>query len=92
MINLPCFEENIKSVNQFLDKLKPLAASKNATLSQLVIAWTLCQPGITIALVGARDTRQAIENARASEIVLTREETGFIDNELMKLVLENVKA
>jgi len=83
-------EENIKKVNLFLEKLEPLAASKNATLSQLVIAWTLCQPGITIALVGARDTRQAIENARASEIVLTREETGFIDNELLKLMLEHV--
>lgn len=85
-------EENIKNVNQFLDKLKPLAASKNATLSQLVIAWTLCQPGITIALVGARDTRQAIENARASEIILTWEEAGFIDDELLKLMLEHIEA
>lgn len=85
-------EENIKRVNQFLDKLKPLAASKNATLSQLVIAWTLCQPGITIALVGARDTRQAIENARASEIKLTREEVSFVNAELMKLILEHIAA
>jgi aryl-alcohol dehydrogenase-like predicted oxidoreductase len=85
-------EDNIKSVNQFLDKLMPLAASKNATLSQLVIAWTLSQPGITIALVGARDTRQAIENAGASGIKLTQEEVNFVSEELLNLMLEHIDA
>jgi aryl-alcohol dehydrogenase-like predicted oxidoreductase len=85
-------EDNIKSVNKFLDKLMPLAASKNATLSQLVIAWTLSQPGITIALVGARDTRQAIENAGASGIKLTQEEVNFVSEELLNLMLEHIDA
>lgn len=85
-------EDNIISVNQFLDKLKPLAASKKATLSQLVIAWTLSQPGITIALVGARDVTQAIENAGASGIKLTQEELNFVTDELLNLMLERIDA
>ena len=44
-------DKNIPLINAFLQKIKPLADDKNATLSQLVIRWTVDQPGITIALV-----------------------------------------
>ena len=47
--------ENIVRINEFLAKLQLLADAKNATISQLVIRWTLDQSGITIALVGARN-------------------------------------
>jgi methylglyoxal reductase len=40
------------------------------TLSQLVIAWTVQQPGITVALCGARHPAQVIENAKAGDLVL----------------------
>jgi aryl-alcohol dehydrogenase-like predicted oxidoreductase len=80
-------DENIIRVNRFLDKLKPLAAEKKATLGQLVIRWTLSQPGITIALVGARNAGQAIENARANDVALNDSELNFISNELTKLHL-----
>jgi aryl-alcohol dehydrogenase-like predicted oxidoreductase len=43
-------DESIISTNGFLDRIKPLAESKNATLAQLVIRWTIERPGITIAL------------------------------------------
>ena len=81
-------KKNIKLVNTFLDKLKPLATEKRATLGQLVIQWTLAQPGITIVLVGARNAEQAIENARAYEVVLTADDLNFITKELSKLKLE----
>ncbi len=80
-------EENINRINSFLDKLRPLAADKNASLSQLVIRWTLERPGITIALVGARDAQQAVQNAEAIRVKLSAEEIGFINGELEKLVL-----
>lgn len=80
--------KNIELTNAFLEKLKPLAADKNATLSQLVIRWTIEQPGITIALVGARNAAQAIENANAALITLNQEEIGFINAELANLKLE----
>lgn len=79
--------KNIELINAFLDKLKPLAADKQATLSQLVIRWTIEQPGITIALVGARNAAQSVENAKAAAIQLTSDEIRFINTELDKLNL-----
>jgi len=79
--------ENINRVNLFLEKLKPLAKEKKATLGQLVIRWTIEQPGITIALVGARNSQQAIENARANNIHFSQDEMKFISRELNKIVL-----
>lgn len=81
-------EENLKRTNAFLEKLSPLALAKNASLSQLVIRWTIEQPGITIALVGARNAEQAVQNAKAANIQLSQEEISFISAELDKLVLE----
>jgi aryl-alcohol dehydrogenase-like predicted oxidoreductase len=80
--------ENLRRINAFLDELRPLAAAKNASLSQLVIRWTLQRPGITIALVGARDARQAIENAEAIQVRLSAEEVAFVDGRLEALRLE----
>jgi aryl-alcohol dehydrogenase-like predicted oxidoreductase len=74
--------ENLTRINAFLDTLRPLAASKNASLSQLVIRWTIERPGITIALVGARNAGQAVENARGIDVKLSMEEIAFIDRQL----------
>ena len=79
--------DNINRANAFLEKMKPLAAEKKATLSQLVLRWTMEQPGITIALVGARDVAQALENAKAMEVNLSCEEIALINEELKQLTL-----
>ena len=75
-------DESITRTNTFLEKIKPLADSKNATLAQLIIRWTIERPGITIALVGARNKEQAIENAKATEINLSHDEIDFINQHL----------
>ncbi|MCF0054217.1 aldo/keto reductase [Dyadobacter sp. CY356] len=80
-------DENLKRVNEFLDKIKPLADEKQATLGQLVIRWTVEQPGITIALVGARDAKHSVQNAEAMDIDLTKEEIEFITANLNELEL-----
>jgi aryl-alcohol dehydrogenase-like predicted oxidoreductase len=79
--------ENIRRINILLDRLKPYANLKGASLSQLVIRWTIEQPGITIALVGARNKEQAIQNALAANVQLSRREIHLLDEELEKLVL-----
>jgi aryl-alcohol dehydrogenase-like predicted oxidoreductase len=78
-------EENIKRTNEFLAKIKPLADEKNATLGQLVIRWTINHPGITVALVGARNAEQAKQNAKAIQIHVNGEEMEFINNQLSDL-------
>ncbi|WP_026630785.1 aldo/keto reductase [Dyadobacter alkalitolerans] len=80
-------DENLERVNAFLDKIKPIAVTKNATLGQLVLRWTVEQPGISIALVGARDATQALQNAAAIDILLSAEEIDTITTELDKLQL-----
>ncbi len=77
--------EMITKTNSLLEILKPLAESKQATLSQLVLRWTVERPGITIALVGARNAAQAIQNARAVEVKLAADEILFIDKEVAGL-------
>jgi aryl-alcohol dehydrogenase-like predicted oxidoreductase len=79
--------ENITRINSMLDSLRALAAEKNATLAQLVLRWTVDQPGITIALAGARNAEQAVQNAKAADVKLTREDITFINGKLGKLEL-----
>lgn len=74
--------ESIQKTNAFLAKIKPLADEKNATLSQLVLRWTIERPGITIALAGARNEKQSVQNAEAINVKLSTEEIQFINNEL----------
>jgi aryl-alcohol dehydrogenase-like predicted oxidoreductase len=80
-------DANIGRTNVFLDKIRPLAFRKGATLAQIVLRWTIEQPGITIALAGARNKRQSVENAGAVSINLSTEELAFINKELSELQL-----
>jgi len=52
-----------------------------------VLRWTVEQPGVTIALVGARDADQALQNAATMNITLTPDEIETIATELNKLEL-----
>lgn len=79
--------ENLKRINAFLDEIRPVAESKSVTLAQLVIRWTIDRPGITVALVGARNAEQAIQNAKAIHIKLGSEEIKYINDRLYKLEL-----
>ena len=78
--------ESVTRTNAMLNKIRPLAETKNATLGQLVLRWTLAQPGITVALVGARNPEQAVQNAKAIDLQLSFEEIDFIDKQLRELM------
>ena len=70
--------ENRRKVAELMRAIAPIAEAHGATKAQVVIAWTLQQPGITFSLCGARDPEQARENAKAGRLRLTREEIGVI--------------
>src|SRR5258706_12560083 len=78
-------DENIKRTNQLLQKIKPIADSKKVTLSQLVLRWTIEQPGITIALAGARNAEQSIANVKVGEVKLSNDELLEVDSHLLSL-------
>lgn len=78
--SLPYFQPDfIEKTNALLAKIKPIAERKNATLGQLVLRWTIERAGITVALVGARDAQQALQNARSLDIRLSAEEIDTIN-------------
>jgi aryl-alcohol dehydrogenase-like predicted oxidoreductase len=66
--------ENRKRVLAALEKIKPIADRHEASYTQVVINWTIQEPGITAALVGARNAEQAGHNAQAMRLKLTDEE------------------
>jgi methylglyoxal reductase len=69
---------SIERTNAMLKEIEPIAASHQASIGQLVIAWTFSQPGLTCVLCGARDAQQAIENAAAGDIRLSPDEVETI--------------
>lgn len=75
-------DESIAKTNGFLNKIKPIAEKRNATLAQLALRWTLQRPGITVALAGARNEGQAIQNAKASGWSISEEDMASITAEL----------
>lgn len=78
---------NINLVNIFLNKVKHIADDKGVSLGQLALRWTVDKPGITIALAGARNAQQAIQNAKAADIAISADEMHYINAQLDELVL-----
>lgn len=76
---------DLDKVKTFLEAIEPIAQSKGATLSQLVLRWTTLQPAISVVLAGARNAAQAIANAQAMNITITPGELQLINDELSKL-------
>jgi methylglyoxal reductase len=70
--------ENVERVNAMLQSLDSIAERHGGNIAQLIIAWTFSQPGITCVLCGARNARQAAENAQAGAISLSAEELATI--------------
>ncbi len=71
-------KENYVRVQEALTKLRPIAGKNNCTLAQLALAWLISQPQ-TNAIVGARNTEQAIANAKAMEVQLSPDDLTEID-------------
>ncbi|QEC45083.1 aldo/keto reductase [Pseudobacter ginsenosidimutans] len=74
-----------EAVKTLLTALAPLAEDKGASLARLVLRWTTQQPGITVALAGARNAEQAASNAKSMDFTLTQQELDFIQAQLQQL-------
>ncbi|KAB2735780.1 aldo/keto reductase [Brucella anthropi] len=70
---------NRQKAKDFATAIKPLADRHGATIAQIVIAWTLAQPGVTFALCGARNPAQALDNAQAGRLRLSSDDLAAID-------------
>jgi methylglyoxal reductase len=70
---------NRQKAKDFAETIRPVADRHGASIAQVVIAWTLAQPGVTFALCGARNPAQALDNARAGTLRLGTEDIAAID-------------
>jgi len=85
----PMYQGDEWQKNQdFIERLREIAASSGPTsaalpqaptIAQLVVAWTINQPGITSALCGAKRPDQIEETARAMNMQLTHEQLALIE-------------
>ncbi len=71
-------QENRLRVLAMLERIRPIADGHNATLAQVMLHWTLSQPGITSVIAGARNDQQVEENAAAADLALSAEEMKSI--------------
>ena len=63
-----------------VQQLRPIADEAGLTLAQLAVAWTLQNPGVSAAIVGATRPEQVRENVRASGIRLDEAVMRRIDD------------
>lgn len=59
--------------------LQMLAQQNGCSLAQLALAWVLCKPIVSAAIIGATRPQQVEENAKASEITLSDDVLQHID-------------
>ncbi|GMA63400.1 aldo/keto reductase family protein [Alicyclobacillus fastidiosus] len=68
-----------------VQKLEGIAKELGASLSQLAIAWTLRQPGVSSAIIGASRVSQVEENVKAVDVVLGSDVLGEIEAVLKEI-------
>jgi len=82
-------EPNLGRILEFVEDLRKIASETSITVSQLVLNWTIQQPGITCALAGARNPQQVLDNVKAGNINLDAESIGRINELISTLTIEN---
>jgi len=86
------FKEPLLSLNKdCLSQLKEMAQKYGKTLGQLVLNWTMIQPGIVSVLAGSRSAQQLRDNLGSCGWVITREDMEMI-NILLRKREEKIKA
>jgi aryl-alcohol dehydrogenase-like predicted oxidoreductase len=69
------FEKNVNAV----EELKALAASKDATVSQLALAWLLTRRDDIVPIPGTRSAKRVEENVGAVDVTLSSDDLATID-------------
>jgi aryl-alcohol dehydrogenase-like predicted oxidoreductase len=78
--NYPMYQGDELQKNQdFVDELRRVSDSSGRTVAQIVVNWTISQPGITSALCGAKRPAQIEETAAAMGWQMTVEQRAIVD-------------
>jgi aryl-alcohol dehydrogenase-like predicted oxidoreductase len=82
--------ERFRSYVTCVDRLKKIAETYRKTVAQLAIRWCLEQPGVTVALCGARRPDQIAENAGGAGWTLSAADRQEMERIVGKAVLAPV--
>jgi aryl-alcohol dehydrogenase-like predicted oxidoreductase len=78
--HMPRFHgENYEKNQALVNALSSIAASKNATSSQVAIAWVMSRGADIVPLIGARRRTQLAESLKALELKLNHEDLAQIE-------------
>lgn len=80
------FKPEVMAQNQaLLDLIAQIAAGKNATSAQVVLAWELAQKPYIVPIPGTTKLHRLEENFKAAEVKLSAQELADINGALTKL-------
>ncbi|AFS01265.1 aldo/keto reductase [Lentilactobacillus buchneri] len=68
------------AITQSVKNLQPIADNHDATIAQVVLAWYIKNPDITVVIPGAKTPEQVRSNAKAMNVALSDQEYNTIDN------------
>ena len=77
-------EENFNKNVELAERVREIAAEKNATPGQLALAWLLCQGEDIVPIPGTKRRKYLEENAAAADITLTEEDLRRIEEAMPK--------
>ena len=89
--NMPQFKaENYDKNKDLFNVFNTLAKDKNATPTQISLAWMLCKKPYIVPIPGTRKIERLIENLGSADIDLSKEEVSNIDNALNNMKMSEV--
>lgn len=68
------------AITQSVKNLQPIADNHDATIAQVVLAWYIKNPDISVVIPGAKTPEQIRSNAKAMNVALSDQEYNTIDN------------
>ncbi len=79
--NMPAFQRKRYNDRVFdvVEGIEPIAEAKECSISQLALAWTMQQPGVTSPIIGPRTMEQFDDNMGALRITLNEDDLKTID-------------
>lgn len=90
--SVPRFTKEARDANQGLvELLRQVAARKNATPSQVALAWLLAQQPFIVPIPGTRHLKHVTENVGAAELTLSPTDLAEIEAAASKIKIEGAR-
>lgn len=88
---MPQFQADAMKKNQkLLNLIRKLAEENKATPAQISMAWMLCKKPYIVPIPGTRKIERMEENAKAADILLTKEQVDVLDQSLGEMDMSEV--